>query len=202
MLTVKFIPKEGNQDRWEILKDGEKWREVHRTIFGRNPVFPALNSENDCQSIFDDYEYRRVKGYILWRLSSQSYHSEQLSKLLRERLVQKKTIDRVIQEYKKMGFLDDASWVQNFMSSHQKRHSLRFLLTKLKDKGLSSDSLKLVEIEWKNPEEELQTIQHLLQTRYRSKDLSHYPTKQKVTAALVRKGYTFDQVQAAMQLIY
>jgi regulatory protein len=201
MSTMTFIPKEGNQERWEILKDGEKWREVHRTIFGKNPVFPPLNSGNDCQFIFDDYEYRRVKGYVIWRLSTQSYHSEQLAKLLSERLIQKKTIERVIQEYIKMGVLDDESWVQNFMSSHQKRYSLRLLLTKLKDKGLSSDSLKRIEMKWKNPEEEIQTIQHLLRTRYRSKDLSHYQTKQKVTASLVRRGYGYDQVQAALQLI-
>jgi regulatory protein len=201
-LHVTFRPKEGDKERWEILLDGEKWREVHRAIFGRKPSFSSSpSSEEELQRIFDAFEYRRVKGYVLWRLSTQSYHSEQLAKLLRDRLVQSKTIDRVLQEYREMGFLDDDSWLQSFMRSQQKRYSLRFILSKLHHKGLSSETLQRLAKEWKNPEEELQAIQHLLKTKYRSKNLIQYKERQKVIAALVRKGYTFDQVQAAFQQI-
>jgi regulatory protein len=195
---VVFRPKEGNQDRWEILLNGEKWREVHRAIFGRKPTFPPLSSEEELQPIFDAFEYRRVKGYVLWRLSSQSYHSEQLAKLLRDRLVQEKTIEHVLQEYLEMGFLDDESWLQSFMRTQQRRYSLRFILNKLHAKGLSSETIQRLAKEWKNLEEEHQAIQHLLKTRYRTKDLTQYKSRQKVIAALVRKGYSFDQVQKAL----
>lgn len=200
-MHVIFKPKDGNKDRWEILFNGEKWREVHRTIFGRKPAFPALSAEEELQPVFDAFEYKRVKGYVLWRLSAQSYHSEQLAKLLRDRLVQNKTIDRVLQEYREMGYLDDESWLQSFMRAQQRRYSLRFILSKLHAKGLSSDTLKRLAEDWKNPEEELQAIQHLLKTKYRSKNLTQYKERQKVIAALVRKGYTFDKVQAAFQQI-
>lgn len=189
-----FQPKEGNKDRWEIVIDGIKWREVHRTIFGRKPVFPPLSNEVDLQSVFDSFEYRRAKGYVLWRLSSQSYHSEQLAKLLRERLVQNQTIERVLQDYREMGFIDDEIWLQNFMRAQQKRYGLRFILNKLHAKGFSSETIQLAK-EWKNPDEELQAIQHLLNTRYRTKDLKDYKSRQKVIAALMRKGYTYDQIQ-------
>lgn len=194
-----FQPKEGNRERWEILIDGEKWREVHCVIFGRKPAFPPLSDEKDLKSTFDAFEYRRVKNYVLWRLSTQGYHSEQLAKLLRERLVQNHTIHRVVQEYREMGFLDDEAWLQSFMRAQQKRYSLRFILSKLQAKGLSSDTIQRLADEWKNPEEEIQVIQHLLKTRYRTKDLTEYKARQKVIAALVRKGYTFDQVQTALQ---
>ncbi len=193
-----FRPKEGNKDRWEILVDGEKWREVHRAIFGRKPHF-SPSSEENLQSIFDVFEYKRVKGYVLWRLSIQSYHSEQLAKLLRDRLVQNKTIDRVLQEYREMGFLDDELWLQSFMRTQQKRYSLRLILSKLHAKGLSAETLQQLAKEWKNPEEELQAIQHLLKTKYRSKDLTQYKNRQKVIASLIRKGYSFDQIQASFQ---
>jgi regulatory protein len=120
-MQVTFRPKEGNRDHWEIVVDDEKWREVHRAIFGRKPIFPSLPSEDKLQSVFDTLEYRRVKGYVLWRLSTQSYHSEQLAKLLRDRLVQTHTIQRVLQEYQGMGFLDDEAWLQSFMRIQQKR---------------------------------------------------------------------------------
>lgn len=200
-MEVVFRSKEGNRDRWEIWLDGEKWREVHCVIFGRKPAFPALSSADELQPVFDAFEHRRVKGYVLWRLSTQSYHSEQLAKLLRDRLVQDKTIERVLQEYRNMGFLDDESWLQSFMRTQQKRYSLRFILNKLYAKGLSSETIQRLAQEWKNPEEELQVIQHLLNTRYRTKDLTQYKSRQKVIAALVRKGYSFDQVQMALREI-
>lgn len=195
---ISFRSNERDKERWQILKDGEVWREVHRSIFGRKPVFPSLSVDRDCGLVFDHYEYQKVKAYIFRRLTKQSYHSEQLAKLLRERLVQDKTIDRVICEFKLLHILDDEAWLQNFMSSQQKRYSLRAMLLKLKSKGLSSNTLKQLAIEWNRPEKELEAIQRLLQTRYRSKDLSQYHIKQKVIAALLRKGYAFDQVKAAL----
>lgn len=197
-MEVIFRPKQGNRDRWDIVVDGEKWSEVHRAIFGRKPFFPPVPIEKDLQSLFDAFEYRRVKGYVLWRLSKQSYHSEQLAKLLRDRLVQDHTIDRVIQEYRDLGFLDDESWMQNFMRVQQKRYSLPFILSKLYAKGFSSETIQRLSNEWKNPEEELQAIQHLIKTRYRSKDLKEPKSRQKVIASLARKGYAFDQIQTAL----
>ncbi len=197
-----FQPKEGNRDRWEILLNGEKWREVHRAIFGRQPTFPPLPSEEELQTVFDAFEYRRVKGYVLWRLSSQSYHSEQLAKLLRDRLVQNKTIERVLQDYREIGFLDDELWLQSFMRIQQRRYGLRFILNKLYAKGLSSETIQRLAKEWQNPEEEIQAIQHLLKTRYRTKDLTQYKSRQKVVAALVRKGYSFEQVKIALSQLH
>lgn len=199
-MQVIFRSKEHRQDCWEIVIDGEKWREVHRAIFGKKPRFPSLSSETDLQALFDDFEYRRVKGYVLWRLSQQSYHSEQLIYLLSKRLVQPQTIDRVIMEYQNMGLLDDESWLKNFIKSQQKRYSLRLILSKLRSKGLSSKSLEHVAAEWANPDEELDAIQHLLRTRYRSRDLSQYKNKQKVIQALLRKGYPLEQIYLALEI--
>lgn len=198
-MQVTFQPKAGDRDRWEILVNGEKQREVHRTIFGRHPVFPPFSAENDFQSLFDSLEYRRVKGYILWRLSTQSYHSEMLIKLLRERLVQSHTIERLIEEMHRMGVLDDEAWLQNFFRVQQKRYSLSSILSKLHSKGFSSETLQRLAKERKNPEEEIQAILSLLNKRYAKHDFTQYKIRQKVISALVRKGYPFDQVHAALQ---
>lgn len=198
-MKVLFQLKAGNSERWEIIIEGESWREVHRTIFGRKPIFPPLSSENDYLTIFDEFEYKRVKGYVLWRLSTQSYHSEQLAKMLRERLVQSKTIERVLREFQEAGFLDDQAWLKSFVRLHQKRYGLRLILAKLQAKGLSANTLRQLTIEGQNPEEEVQAIRHLILTRYRKKNLNDYKEKQKVVAALMRKGYAFDQIQAALR---
>lgn len=198
-MEVIFRVKEGNRDRWEILIDGQEWLEVHRTIFGRHPVFPSFSNDTDLVSLFNVYEYRRVRAYVLWRLSSQSYHSQQLIKVLHDRLVQSQTIERVIDEFRNMGFLDDESWLENFIRSRQKRYSLRYILNKLQSKGISSEIIQRLASEWNDPNEELEVVRHLIKTRYRSKDLSDFKTRQKVIASLARKGYPFDQIQAAIR---
>ncbi len=198
-MQIVFQSKE--RERWEILVDGEKWREVHRTIFGRKPVFPPVSNRESLQTVFDAFEYHRVKNYVLWRLSSQSYHSEQFMKLLRERLVQDHTIDQVLQYCREIGFLDDEAWLKNFLSFQQKRYSLRVILSKLYAKGLSQETVRCLAKEWGNPLEELQALQHLLKTRYQTKDLTQFEVRQKVIVSLMRKGYTFDLIQQALKKI-
>lgn|GEM_PF-1129659 len=194
-----FKLKEGSPDQWDLLIDNKKWHKVHGAIFGQKPVFPPFSLEEDLQSVFDAFEYRRVKSYVLRRLSSQSYHSQQLAKLLRDRLVQKKTIDRVLQEFRQKGFLDDDSWLEHFIGNRRKRYSLRLILMKLQAKGISPETIQRLEKEWRNPEEELKSIRHLLNTRYRTTNLAEYKSRQKVIFALVRKGYPLNQVRAAIQ---
>jgi regulatory protein len=200
-LQVTFRAKEGNKERWEIFIDGEKWREVHRAIFGRKPAFPtfSFSSEADLQVTFDDFEHRRVKGYVLWRLSNQSYHSEQLAKLLRDRLVQDKTIACILGECHELGILDDESWLKSFLRVQQKHCGIRLIINKLRAKGLSEESLQDIANQWNDPDGELRTIQQLLQTRYRSKNLTEDKSRQKVIGSLMRKGYRYEQIQAAIQ---
>lgn len=177
------------RDRWEILIDGEKWGEVHRTIFGKKPSFPPICS--DFQEIFDAYEFRRVKNYLLWLLSKQSYHSQQLAKMLRERLVQQKTIVLALKDLQDAGFLDDEGWLNSFIQIQKKKYGLPIILSKLRAKGITSYHL-----EEKDPQDELLAIQQLLQTRYRNKDLTDFKTRQKVFAALMRKGFSYDNIRS------
>ena len=194
---VSFLPC--GRDKWEVRVSGETWREVHRTIFGAKPCFPTLLNVGEIQVVFDEYEYKRVKNYTLWRLSKQSYHSEQLAKLLRERLVQDKTSKRVIADLQTAGFLDDDAWLQAYVQSQQKKYGLSLILAKLRAKGLSGQTLRQFAEEKQESGDEVQVIRRLLQTKYRLKDLTDYKMRQKVFTALIRKGFSFDHVKDALQ---
>lgn len=197
-MKPEFRSKQGNRNHWEIIIDGEKWREVHRTIFGAKPAFPPFTLQDDLQSIFDDYEFRRVKGYLLWRLSKQSMHSEQIIKQLGARLVQPDTIDRIVEELQQNGMIDDEAWLRNFIGSNGKKAGLPVILNKLRAKGLSRETIGHLSAEWENPEGEYEAIQRLLNTRYRNKDLCQYDERKKAIASLLRKGFALAQVKAAI----
>lgn len=197
-MEALFQPKQGDRTRWEIIVDGDKWREVHRTIFGSKPTFPSNACDGDMQIVFDAYEYKKAKNYAVWRLSSFQLHSEQLAKQLQDRLVQKQTIERIIQEFIHLGFLDDETWLKHYRQSQIKKCSLPLMLSKLRAKGLSAQTVKQLAVDWNNPEEEVEAIKHLLSTRYRKKNLSLQKERQKVIASLARKGYCYDHIKIAL----
>ena len=128
-----------------------------------------------------------------------SYHSEELAKLLRERGVQEKTILRLLPDCRSWGYLDDERWLESLIGQQRQRYSLRLILSKLRAKGISPETLQCLASEWKDPEEEVKAIVHLLQTRYHRQDLTQYKVKQKVVAALARKGYDFHQIDQAFR---
>lgn len=200
-MEIIFKPHPANFQLWEIHVDGEKWREGHRTIFGRKPRFPSVSSEEDLNTIFNEFEYRRVKGYLFWRLAKQSYHSEQLIKLLEKKGVQLQTIDRVIDEFQEKMILDDLDWLEKSLRRELKSSGLRVALSKLRRKGIPVETLQNFAKKWENPQNEVESIRLLLQKRCKTKDLSDPKVKQKVIASILRKGYGYEQVAQAMREI-
>lgn len=198
-MKIEYRPKEGHREVFLIFLDQEPWREVHLAIFGRRPKWPsAVESCSVWQDQFNELEYQAVKQYVLRRLSSQHYHSAQLTKLLKERFVQSSTIERVIEECIHWGYLNDEAWVESFMRSRLRRCSLRSLIPKLQARGLPSSLIKEIAAHWQDSDQEVETVKKLLETKYRSKDLKQPQERQKVIASLLRKGYPFTSIKQAL----
>jgi regulatory protein len=178
------------QSRFQILINGEKWKEIHQSIFGKKPTIPSAETLDQLEHLFDELEYRRVKSYLLWRLSAKSYHSDMIFKMLEERLVAHATAERVIEEFKKLGYFDDQAWIDNFVRSQSKRYSNRLILQKLRQKGIPQECLQEIPI----IADERAAIKHLLNTRYSKKNFQDQKERQKVISALMRKGYKYEDI--------
>lgn len=198
-MKIEIVPKEGRKGVLTLYVDGEAWRDVHSSWAGRHPVFPACTTLEEWEAAFGQFEYKRVKGYVIWRLSAQPYHSQILHKLLRERYVSLSTIDRVLNEFQASGYLNDEAWIASYIDSRQRRYGFHAILAQLRAKGLSADVLQAIGMPEKKEDQEKEGILHLLRTRYRSKDLIEYKTKQKVFASLMRKGFAFENIQEVLQ---
>lgn len=185
---------------YEIVIEGEVWKEVHATIFGRHPSFPPLVNKEGVSESFDALEEKRVKAYLYWRLSCQNYHSDQLRKLLVERLVQPKTIEKCLKNLVSLGMLDDQAWLDSFIRMHKKRMGLRLILAKLKTKGITEESLRDISFETTEEDQQqvIDSIVSRLHTKFRDKDLSRGKDRQKALAFFLRKGYALDQIKQAL----
>jgi regulatory protein len=198
-LKIEIKPHEWRKELFVIWIDDEIEREIHTSIFGKKPSLPTqiCLTLTDWKEIFDQWEYKRVKNYVIWRLSAQSYHSEQLKKLLKEKLVQSKTIQKVMQEM--ACYLNDEDWIASFMRTYEKKLGLRAILVKLQSKGLSQKTLNQIKEQWDQPVREREGILYLLQHRYQRQNLNDYLIRRKIIMTLMRKGYSYDQIELTIK---
>lgn len=198
-MKILCSPKEGKKEVLTLFVEGEEWRDIHTSIFGRCPSFPSeCASWEEWKEFFSTFETRQVKNYVIRRLAAQSYHTLQLKKLLAERLVSASLSSKVIQEYVQLGYLDDKAWIESFVRGQSRRHSQRAILFKLQAKGIPVEQCTEILERFQDPDQEKQKILRLLQTRHRSKDLQDPADKRKVVASLMRKGFSFDLIKSAL----
>jgi regulatory protein len=134
------------------------------------------------------------------KLSQRSYSSFELNGQLKERLVSQATIDRVIEECVHLGYIDDKAWLEQFVQMQLLRKSgPKMIEAKLYQKGVPKAFYKPVLASHATHEDQKEAIERLIQTRFRSKDLSDFKDRQKVFGALVRKGFDFEVVKEAIE---
>ena len=135
-------------------------------------------------------EYRMAKNYAIRRLSLQGMLSTALARLLKERLVSVQTVNKVLEDLSELGFVNDQEWVASFVRSQSgKKVGPRAIAQKLANKGIRGEKLELaLEKSW-GAAEQTPLILQLLKSRYAKRNLSDFKERQKVVAALVRRGF-------------
>ncbi len=119
-MDVQVIP---HGDRLEIQIDGDIWRHIHSSIFGRSPKFATtlLRGLEDWEEHFQVLEFQAAKRYALKQLARKSQTSMELRQTLNDKLVASQTVDQVIDEFTKSGYFDDTEWVQRYIQSKMQR---------------------------------------------------------------------------------
>lgn len=174
-----------------IEVNGDLWREGHVSIIGSRPELPKIcESLDELEEIFKTLEYRGAKRYSFRRLTAKSMSSYELLHLLEEKLVSSQTAQRLVEELKQQGYLNDAEWAESFVRQQTSlRKGPRVIAQKLKAKGFDVEQTGDL-LEKLQPEEsQKEAIQKLLMTRYRSRDLNDRYERDKVVAALARRGF-------------
>lgn len=183
-----------------VYIDDDPWRDLHTKIFGRKVALPVCDSVANFQEKFIALEYAKAKKYALDRLAMRSYPSAQLQKLLQRNLVSTETIKKVLQEFASLGYLNDEEWIERFVKAQQGRHmGPQMIICKLMNKGIShKDAQRYIE-KLSDHADTQKSIQHLLKTKYKNRNISDYREKQKVFAALARKGFDGEAIKTALR---
>ncbi len=151
----------------------------------------------DVNGLVFESEYIRAKSRAIWYLDRADHTEKGLYEKLLKAGFKKESSAKVIARLKEVGLLDDNRYAENYAERLISANvSKREALQKMLQKGVAYDLAKVV-LEETETDEQTQ-IKNLLTKKYHAK-LTAENGAQKVFAALVRKGFSYSEVRAALK---
>ena len=147
-----------------------------------------------------DAEYERARKRAMYLLGSRPYSTAGL----REKLLNnysEDTADRVIQDMTGYGFLDDEDYARRLASSiiRGKKYGLRRARAEMRRKGVPDELIEQALGEYSREDVE-DNLTELVRKKY-SERLYDRDERQKVIAALARRGYGFGEIKTAIMTV-
>jgi len=182
--------------RLKIFVDGQLWKTVSTAIFGYQINLPDKCTDIiELERLFSLLEYQQAHHYALKLLSNKSFLTADLRRALKTKQISTETIDRVIGECSRHGYLNDHAWAQGVIRQHlARKDGPQKIARKLLAKGLSYDEVSQLLEDECDKQTQQQLIFRMLETRYRNRNLKDFRERQKVIAALIRKGFSMEDI--------
>lgn len=154
-------------------------------------------SDEKLNDLIFESQYQRAKSRAVWYLDRKDRTAKDLYNKLCLAGFDKKASAKVIARLTEVGLIDDRRFAENYADRLVSSNvSKREALQKMLQKGVPYDMAKEV-LSDTEADEDAQ-INALIEKKYRTKLLSENGT-QKVYAALIRKGFSYDAVKNALK---
>ena len=154
-------------------------------------------SEEKLNDLVFQSQYQRAKSRAVWYLDRKDRTAKDLYNKLCLAGFDKKAVAKVIARLQEVGLVDDRRFAENYASRLMEGNvSKREALQKMLQKGVPYDMAKDVLAECDS--DEGAQIEALINKKYRTK-LMVEGGKEKVYAALIRKGFSYEAVKNALK---
>ena len=154
-------------------------------------------SEEKLNDLVFQSQYQRAKSRAVWYLDRKDRTAKDLYNKLCLAGFDKKAVAKVIARLQEVGLVDDRRFAENYASRLMEGNvSKREALQKMLHKGVPYDMAKDVLAECDS--DEGAQIEALINKKYRTK-LMVDGGKEKVYAALIRKGFSYEAVKNALK---
>lgn len=165
-----------------------------------NSVCLKVGDELDYGTLkfhLNESDYIRAKARGLWFLDRAEYSEKTLYQKIVAGGISGTAAARAVARIKELGLIDDNRLAARLAERmNEAGISKREAYAKLYSKGIPKDIIKTVLEE--TPFDEASQIETVIEKKYRNK-LSDKENVQKVYAALVRKGFSYGEVSAALK---
>ncbi len=182
-----------------IYIDDTLWREIYKPFYVKHlKKIKRCRSIERLEEVINELEMKAAKRYSYKLLSIRGMFIKELSNKLYERKVSFKTINQIIEELGHLGYLDDQREISLYLERAARKglgpQKIRCkLYQRLGKEGLAelSDSIEAIT---RSQDQHLQ-IQHLIEKRYGSCDLSDYKMKRKIASFLKGRGFDMELIR-------
>lgn len=199
---VQGIEERGKGKYWIIFDDGLKFvlykGEVRRFGFA---VGEAVSADI-IDYILSELLLKRGKDRALYLLQSMSRTKKQIQDKLLADEYPPELIEQILEFLERYHYLDDESYVRNYIESRMKTKSLRQIKAELIQKGVDSRDIEAGMEEFESEqleEEEMQLMLRLLKKKHKDIPNATREEKQKLYAFLARKGFSGEKIQTAIR---
>ncbi len=195
-MKITCQQKEGEKDFFTIFVDDVEWKDIHKAIFGYKPkTITEILSKCEIEADFPSYELKQIKKYIFRRLSKRNYSSFELLKLLKERFVSDENANLAIQEIQNLGIIKDLEWIECFVKNQiERKVGPKMIALKLRNKNVPKAFIDENLQKFVSVDRKIDAIERLINIRYSKLDLSDYHQRNKVIAAILRKGFDLEDI--------
>ncbi|WP_076919290.1 regulatory protein RecX [Pseudoalteromonas sp. SK18] len=147
----------------------------------------------------DDTLKQKLKNYVLWLLGRQEYSRRELTQKLQQREATDDFIENLLDWCEKHNFINEQRYCEGFVRKHIfKCHGLKRIQSEAMSKGINRALLETVvdelEIDW------FELAQEAYNKKYSTTPADlEYKEKAKRVRYLMYRGFSYDQINFAMQ---
>ena len=200
-MALELIEKKNNPQILCILRDGEVWREVYKSLFIKDlHKIPKNTPWNEFIPLFCSLEEKVAKRYAIYLLSRRAYLSCDLAKKLREKGISPQATEGAIGYCQDKGYVDDQHLLQRAVLKEQRKGlGAKAVFAKLSQKaGMDRQALKCALEKAQSNEEE--ALDLWLAKQMKKVDRSDPQARRKLAAKLIRRGFSSELVFKKLKL--
>lgn len=177
---------------------GGKTLYLDRDLAAEAGIKPGRETNGkELEDLLRESDYRRAKSRALWFLDRADHSEKSLCEKITRAGISTEAALRAIERLKELGLVDDRRYAENLYARFAAANvSKRAAYAKMYEKGVPAGIIK--EVLSQSEVNEQEQLEALIERRYRAK-LSAPDGPGKVAAALIRKGFSFDVVRAAVK---
>ncbi len=201
-LITAIEPQKNRKDRMNIYLDGDFAFGLNQEVVLKHNLHPGDEIE---ERVIDEVllaeERARAKEKALFLLSYRPRSIKELKERLKEKGFSERTVKKVIEDFIRVGLLDDRKFVSDYVHSKmiQKPMGKRMLREELFSKGIDEETAERAIDEVYSERSEVDVARDLVHRRAKRYRDDGVKLKKKLSDFLRRRGFDWDVINTVLQ---
>lgn len=132
----------------------------------------------------------------LYLLGFKDRTKKELEDKLRDKGYSEEEIESAVNKVMEYGYINDSEYARRYIKSRLNKKGAKLIMRELQNKGISRDTISCHLEELAIDSSEL--IYEILIKKYYNADVSDRGVKQKIMSYFVRRGYDYEDINAAL----